>query len=178
MSWDWDEPMINLNNELYYCCLNGNLEKAINMGKNDVDYNQGLLGACVGGHLEIAKLMLEKGGKKLNLGLYHACVGGNIDIIELLISKGANRFNRGLAGACNSFNKKIALLMISKGADIDKCNIRLDFDDVYYLIQIGIKDFPQRYSKLVNKCKKWKQKVYDVSNEFFIKDIANIIIEY
>ncbi len=95
--------------------------------------SSGLVGACLGGHLDAAKLMIEKGGKRLGLkdskywgwGLENqdiwsyeleaACEGGHLDIINFLIKKGAKDWDIGLRGACKGGHLDLVNLMIEKG---------------------------------------------------------------
>ena len=59
-----------------------------------------LEGACLGGHLDLAKYMVEKGANIWNRGLTRACEGGNLTLINYMIEKGANDWNNALYGAC------------------------------------------------------------------------------
>ena len=52
-------------------------------------YNWGLHGACLGGHKDLAELMMAKGAKDYNEGLQRACEEGHQELIELMIAKGA-----------------------------------------------------------------------------------------
>ena len=61
----------------------------ISSGAND--WNRGLLGACLGGHLELAKLMISKGANDWYRGLYGACEGGHLELAQLMISKGISK---------------------------------------------------------------------------------------
>ena len=49
----------------------------------------GLAGACLGGHLELVKLMIEKRANDWNWGLKKACQGGHIELVKLMLEKGA-----------------------------------------------------------------------------------------
>ena len=80
-------------------------------------FNLGLYGACEGGHLELAKLMIEKGANDFNSGLYGACEKGHFELVNLMLEKGANDFNWGLRGACEKGHFALANLMLEKGAD-------------------------------------------------------------
>lgn len=101
--------------DLYNNCKNGNYETVkIIKQKN---WDDGLLGACRGGHIDIIKLMIEKGANNWNWGLFGACRGGHIDIVKLMIEKGVNNWNLGLFGACCGGHIDIIKLMIEKGAN-------------------------------------------------------------
>jgi len=52
----------------------------------------------------------------LNNGLNGACAGGHINIIELLLNKGARFYEWGLSGATDSYNVPIIKMMIELGA--------------------------------------------------------------
>jgi ankyrin repeat protein len=47
----------------------------------------------VGGHIDIVKMMIDKGANDWNWGLRGACRSGHIEIIKLMIDKGANNWN-------------------------------------------------------------------------------------
>jgi len=80
------------------------------------DFNQGLWGACHGGHKEIVELMCDYGATNFDKGLGGACEGGRKEMAELMISRGATNFNCGLYSACWSGHKEMAELMIKYGA--------------------------------------------------------------
>jgi ankyrin repeat protein len=61
--------------------------------KGAYDWNQGLRGACYGGHREIVDLMIEKGANDWNEGLCCACRYGHREIVDLMIEKGATYLN-------------------------------------------------------------------------------------
>ncbi len=121
------------------------------------------------------------------MGLAGACWKGHKEIAELMITKGANDFNRGLCEAYYGDYKEIILFMIIKGAAADltssreeyniKDFLKLDFEDIYYLLHNGVKNFG-KFDNLAHECKKWKIEFKNVANELFIKDVANIIVEF
>jgi hypothetical protein len=82
-----------------------------------LDLDEGLMGACKGGHQRVVELMIEKGANYWNLGLNGACEGGKQSLVELMIEKGANRWNRGMERACLRGHQRIVELMIEKGAN-------------------------------------------------------------
>ena len=102
-------------------CKNNDVIKIRKLIKMDLNWNWGLYGACDGGHIDIVKLMIEKGADHLNYGLEGACDGGNINIINFMIEKGASNWNWGLWRACRNNNVVIIKLMIELGAT--KCYI-------------------------------------------------------
>lgn len=122
--------MANISEGLYTACKNNHMEIIeYLLVQNNGDYkglNKGLKGAYDGGHLEIAKLMLEKGANPLaanirrlflnnnpdpkivrfmvengssynaNILLNRSCTKGMLDIAKLMVEKGATRFDTGL----------------------------------------------------------------------------------
>jgi hypothetical protein len=80
----------------------------------------GLYQACLGGHMAIVVLMIEKRKRSsfriFDWGLVGSCEGGNEDLVKMMISKGANDFNWGLEGACRGGHQNLMNLMIEKGA--------------------------------------------------------------
>jgi len=82
------------------------------------DYNFGLYGACLGGHLDIINMMLQKGAD-VNYGLYGACLGGHLDLVNMMLQKGAD-VNWGLQGACLGGHLDLIKLMLEIGAKPQK----------------------------------------------------------
>src|SRR3989344_2285979 len=103
---------LDWNRGLKYACKSGHHDlvdfmmcSKLGIGANN--WNMGLQGACRGGacfgqcpHLDIVKLMIQKGATDWNGGLIAACLGGNIDLVKLMIEKGADDWNWGLEHAC------------------------------------------------------------------------------
>ncbi len=173
-------PIIYLNSGMYYACLGGhiNVIKFL-IDKGADNFQGGMNHACLEGHKEIVEFMISKGANDWNTGLDFASCGGHIDMVKFMISKGATTFNEGLYQACCGYikNKEIILFLIEKGANIDICDMELDFEDIYYLLLKGIKNFG-KFSDIADKCKEIKREFGNVSNELFIKDVANIVTEY
>ncbi len=166
------------NKALSFTCAAGYkevVELLIEKGAND--FNWGLRNACYGGYIDLVKLMIEKGADNWNQGLSNACYSGNKEIVELMISKGADFFTNGLYNACSKNHKELVLFLLLKHVNIDHCSIKLDFEDIYYLSLKGIKEFG-KFNDIALECQKWKIEFQHVSNELFIKDIANIIVDY
>ena len=85
--------------------------------------NDGLYGACLGGHIELVNLMISRGADDWNNGLSGACRGGHIELVNLMISRGADDWNYGLSGACYGGHIELVNLMISRGANnCCRCN--------------------------------------------------------
>jgi hypothetical protein len=76
-----------LYNSLYWACCSGFLDT---YNSETTIWNYGLAGACLGGHIDIVNLMIEKGANDWNWGLSGACRGGHLNIVKLMISKGAH----------------------------------------------------------------------------------------
>ena len=81
------------------------------------DYNWAMAYAAEGGHIEIVKLMLEKGANNYNLSMENAAYGGHMEIVKLMLEKGANDYNRAMEAAALSGHMEIVRLMLEKGAN-------------------------------------------------------------
>ena len=112
---------INIKN----ACLDGDIkiiQSLIDLGE---DLNEGLIGACEGGHICIVNWIIEKGADDWNQGLLSACLGGNFQIVLLMIEKlkDSNKFDDSewnedfFQHACEGGNLDIIKLMIQKGAN-------------------------------------------------------------
>jgi hypothetical protein len=55
--------------------------------------DSGLDGACLGGHKELAQVMIACGANARNRRLESACRGGHKELAELMIARGANDWN-------------------------------------------------------------------------------------
>jgi len=99
-------------------CLGGNIDVVklmIKKGAND--WNCGLRGACLGGNMKCVELMIHKGAWDWNMGLECACRCGIMEIVKLMIHKGAYYWDRGLRGACAGGHMEIIHIMLEKGAN-------------------------------------------------------------
>ena len=92
------------------------LDKALDEDDN-LDFHYAMKGACLGGHLELAQLMIDHGANDWNSALYHSCEGGSHKVVDLLIRKGADNWNNGLWGACAGGHKELVEAMIARGAN-------------------------------------------------------------
>ena len=105
---------------LYQLCYKGDSDAVHTRISNDEitsnNVDNGLYGACIGGHLELANLMIENGATDFDIGLECACQGGHLDLANLLIAKGATDFDNGLACACKGGKVTLMTLMVEKGA--------------------------------------------------------------
>lgn len=88
---------------LYEVCKEGN-KKGIKIliKKGRINFQDGLEGACEGGHNDLVKMFIDKAQvyKQLNLALNYAAKGGHIEIIKFLINEGADILTCDSAGAC------------------------------------------------------------------------------
>ena len=84
------------------------------INKNYIRY--GLLGAATGGHLDIVKLMLEKGANDYNGAFRGAVQYGHIDVVKLMLEKGANNYKYAISRAAEGGYIDIVKLMLEKGA--------------------------------------------------------------
>ena len=48
--------------------------------------NEGLSGACLGGYLELAENLIDRGADDVNYAMENACIGGHIELAEFMIS--------------------------------------------------------------------------------------------
>lgn len=80
-------------------------------------WNEGLSGACRGGHRDIVDMMIEKGAYNWDRGMTEACEGGHTEIITLMIENGASWWSWAMIGACRGGNMDILNWMIAKGGD-------------------------------------------------------------
>jgi hypothetical protein len=78
--------------------------------------DDGLDGACEGGHYELVRLLIDRGVNNWNRGLYGACRGGRLDFANLMVANGANHWDAGLYLACRQNHQELAKLMVQKGA--------------------------------------------------------------
>lgn len=95
---------------------------------NSLSLNNGLCGACYGGHIEIVKFMISKGATDYAAGLFAACTGDGdedyacknvmkyVEIIKLMVTYGASNFEMILKYACLCGNIELAQLAIENGA--------------------------------------------------------------
>jgi ankyrin repeat protein len=88
--------------------------------KNNKDgrliFNSAMYEAAKGGHMEIVKFMIEKGGKDFDWTMTNAARGGHMEIVKLMIEKGATDFNWAISYAAEGGHMEIVKFMIEKGA--------------------------------------------------------------
>jgi hypothetical protein len=95
-------------------------------GREQCFIDLGLRAACYGGHIEIAKFLLDwpfvrRGMNDVDGGLVWACRGGKLALVEFMISVGATNWDLALQGVCceDSFTQThtdIVLCMVDRGA--------------------------------------------------------------
>ena len=95
-------------------------EKYIKMLKLMVDdptnYNKIMSLAASTGHIEIVRLMIEKGAKSYDKTMCNAARGGHIEIVRLMLEKGATYYDSAMSYAASSGHIEIVNLMLEKGA--------------------------------------------------------------
>lgn len=89
---------------LYACRHASNDAIRFLLDNGATDWHSGLKGACQGGHLDIAKTMIDKFVTSIpwNDVLSHACIVGNIDIVKLAIDNGACEWDQPFKNACGN----------------------------------------------------------------------------
>jgi len=100
------------------------LSMTINQHRYSFDLNYPFRVACYRGHLDIVKLLIDKGADDLNQGLIKACQGGApAELIEFLMEIGEYyqgetihpTLDQALYGACLGRQRKTVDLLIEKG---------------------------------------------------------------
>jgi len=87
----------------------------LDLGEND--YDEGLAGACRGGHLNIVNMMLSLGANDYNEAFIGACLFGHIKIVKMMIGLGANDYNAALYWACFLKYDTIVKMLLELGAN-------------------------------------------------------------
>lgn len=77
--------------------------------------------AVEGGHIDIVRLLIQKGVTNFNWAMVHAACRGHIDIVCLLIDEGATDFDGALRYAADGGHIDIVKLMIQKGVTNFNC---------------------------------------------------------
>jgi hypothetical protein len=114
-----NNDMINF----YNACMGGNLDivklmisKVISGTQDTQDvFDDGMLDACIYGHLKIVEFLISLGASDWIRGLRLAGRGGNITIVKLMISMGASNLNEGILYASEYPKiKKLLMSLIAK----------------------------------------------------------------
>jgi len=83
---------------------------------NRLNYNEAMIIAAKNGHIDIVKLMLEKGTTNYNEAMIIAAKNGHIDIVKLMLEKGTTNYNEAMINAAKNGHIDIVKLMLEKGA--------------------------------------------------------------
>lgn len=132
--------------DIFNMCITGNMDRInpiISNGVTKNDYDWGLAGACMGGHVDIVKLMMDEGGNNWGLALLYACMGGHINLVKLMMSKGeigTVYLGQSLHYACIHGHTEIIDMFVSRGGvirnkyDFPHKNKKTKFyhNDIYY----------------------------------------------
>lgn len=78
----------------YEMCL-----KCPNARDEELHWEMGLRGALQGGHIEIAKQMIDKAEHTVDYALYYTCNAGNMQMVQYAIDRGASDWVMGLGAA-------------------------------------------------------------------------------
>lgn len=102
---------------IQYACKVNN-QRAIRYTDNLFNSHWGFLGACEGGHKELAEDMYELNHVDIDLdeAIYVVYKNNHRHMIQYLIDKGPINFDRALAGACVSGNVDLAQDALDRGA--------------------------------------------------------------
>lgn len=85
----------------------------------------GLIGACRGGHKNVAIFMIEKGAKNWDQALFSACSAGQLEMAKLMIASGAKDVNEGLVQACEKCQTETIFYMIQCKADVISALVKM-----------------------------------------------------
>lgn len=87
----------------YVEIINYLISKIDDLGGDVVaSFNKGLWGACFGGHMEIVKLMINKGAVSYVYGLVYSFTRGHLEIAKLMLKHGRSYLNKRLYDSCIS----------------------------------------------------------------------------
>jgi len=92
--------------------------------------NEALSISCTKGHLEIVRLLLNRGADaREEEALCNACYEGHLEIVRLLLDRGAEPTTVALAFACSEDHLEIVRLLLNRGADARAKNeaLRISF---------------------------------------------------
>lgn len=168
---------MNINDGLWGACVSGNSEiiemLVFKYGAND--FVRGFLGACKGGHLNIAKLMKEYANCAIHqidliTALQNACMSGNRDIVlyifrlGLRINKKSTDLEEAYEIACKCKHFNIARLLM-KGISISSIySISVEKVGLREIMSIIFKKSSLLF--YLNSCQKNYQ-VYPGLNQFY-----------
>ena len=161
MNFSQEYSLPRTKNPFEKACYQGQLDIVKGeIEKGTVDWNEGVLWACAGGQLAVAKLLIQEGYEFLcahgdwNMGLRNACYiknfsnyTGHIMLAKLMIRMGANDWNMGLRNACYTGHIMLTKLMIRMGAN--------DFDSAKKSADNG--GYPKLAKLMELEADRWKE---------------------
>jgi hypothetical protein len=128
----------------YNICLQGNIvlveRRLADKHRWWSELNAGLEGACVGGHLDIVKLLIKHGAEEFHQALRFACIGGHLKIVRYLLLENEEHVNWdcniGLSYVCERGYRDILDILVTCGAN--------DFNNgLYYACKGGQKEIAE-----------------------------------
>lgn len=103
------------NQKLRRLCRIGLSQEIDNIINSGITYqwNEGLIGACEGGHINIIQKMISLGADDFNSGVFSASINNNIEVIKLLIDTGKLDYEKCLSmSRMNGVSEKIIELFM------------------------------------------------------------------
>tara|TARA_R110001599_G_scaffold74040_2_gene204376 strand:+ start:1362 stop:2315 length:954 start_codon:yes stop_codon:yes gene_type:complete len=85
--------------------------------KGAINMSNCLRNAAIGGYLEIVQLMWSEGARNLNDSMGYASKGGHMETVKWLIEKGASEFNWGMEYGADGGHMNIVQFFLSQGAN-------------------------------------------------------------
>jgi Ankyrin repeats (3 copies) len=128
------------NDAMIYAAKGGHMEIVkLMIEKGATNFDWAIKYAAKGGHMEIVKLMIEKSATYFNAGMAYAAEGGQMEIIKLMIEKGATNFNWAMRSAARGGHMEIVKLMIEKGAaDFNTAMINASYEGHMEIVKLMI----------------------------------------
>jgi hypothetical protein len=90
------------------------VESSLEILRYGGDVDEGLAGACLGGHKELALLMIQNGAIEFGWAYDMACRGGHKELALLMIQNGVLDLNAGMAEACFGGHRELVLFLSRK----------------------------------------------------------------
>lgn len=146
---------------LYDLCVKNDIEQvrlALQDTNNTTDISQYLIGIAWHGHIEIAKILIEKRADVSyndSSALVNACAFGHIKIVKLLLDHNADvhgRFEMPLRWAFTHAYNDIVKLLIQYGADYNTIWNCFEHEMVNYIVIPLLHERLKRYEKDSNTC--------------------------